>query len=172
VIVAPCTVGAALRHVKAWHRHLPDLQGGLFAVQVLDRSGRCVGVGVAGNPARVWQGTGRIVISRLAAQENLPPIGGHASPACTMIYGALCRAAKALGYHEAWTYTLPEEPGTSLRAAGFQDMGVSAGGDWNCPSRSRKPAVRPEPKRRWMRRLSDPPPPVPQGDLFAALPAS
>lgn len=140
-----CTVKYALGRVKAWHRHLPDLQGGLFAVAV-EHDGQCVGVGIAGNPARVWQEEAKIVISRCATTgfEN----------ACSMIYGALARAAKALGYREIWTYTLPDEPGTSLRAAGFQDMGLSAGGQWSRPSRARKSASRPEPKRRWMRKLN------------------
>lgn len=151
--LAPCTVSAAKRQVKAWHRHLKNIQGGLFAAQVIYGQ-RCVGVAIFGNPARVWQGTGRGVISRVAAPENLPPVGNHASPVCTMLYGSLCRAAKALGYREAWTYTLPEESGVSLRAAGFVDMGISPGGDYCCPSRARKPSVRPEPKRRWLRRLA------------------
>ena len=76
---------------------------------------------------------------------------------CSELYGAICRAAKALGYSEVWTYTLPEEPGTSLRAAGFTDMGQTKGGEYDRPSRRRAPAVRPEPKRRWRRILrSDP----------------
>jgi hypothetical protein len=150
--VAPCTVKAALKMVKGWHRHLPDLQGGLFAAKVVF-NGEDVAVGVFGNPAREWQGTGRGIIARCAAREDLPPIGNHAAPACTMLYGALCRAAKALGYHEAWTYTLPHEPGTSLRAAGFIDMGMTDGGEHDRPSRRRKPAKHPEPKRRWVRRL-------------------
>lgn len=143
--VHPCTVRAALKLVKAWHRHLPDLQGGLFAVRVV-ADGQPVGVGVAGNPSRVWQGDAKLVISRCATN-------GHEN-ACSAVYGALCRAAKALGYREVWTYTLPEEPGTSLRAAGFVDMGTTTGGNWSRPSRSRAPAVRPEPKRRWLRKLS------------------
>lgn len=72
---------------------------------------------------------------------------------CSMLYGALCRAAKALGYREAWTYTLPEEPGISLRAAGFEDMGLTKGGEHDRPSRRRKPAARPDRKRRWRRVL-------------------
>lgn len=143
--IAPCTVTAAARYVAENHRHLPRVQGGLFAVQVeIDR--RCVGVGIFGNPPRVWQGTGRGVITRVATPgtEN----------ACSMIYGALCRAAKAIGYSEAWTYTLPEESGVSLRAAGFIDMGMTAGGEWSRPSRTRRSAVRPEQKRRWIRILS------------------
>jgi len=125
---------------------LPNIQGGLFAVQCVDDSGVCLGVAVAGNPARTWQGTGRLVISRVATDG--------AENACSMLYGAICRAAKALGYREAWTYTLPDEPGTSLRAAGFMDMGLSDGGEWNRPSRARNKAIKPEPKRRWLRRLA------------------
>lgn len=146
--LAPCTVKAATKKVSEWHRHLPDIQGGLFAAQCVDADGNCVGVAVAGNPAQEWQGTGRIVISRVAT------LG--AENACSMLYGALCRAAKALGYREAWTYTLPHEPGTSLRAAGFIDMGMTDGGEHDRPSRRRKPAVNSEPKRRWLRALTTP----------------
>jgi hypothetical protein len=138
----PITVKAALKLVKLWHRHLPDLQGGMFAVAVGDGL-EISAVGVAGNPAREWQGSGRIVISRCAVNEL--PNG------CSMIYGSLSRAARDLGYHEVWTYTLPDEPGTSLRAAGFKDMGLTDGGEHDRPSRRRKPAVRPEPKRRWLK---------------------
>lgn len=143
--IEPTTVKAALARVKQWHRHLPDLQGGLFATSVA-ADGEIVGVAVAGNPPRVWQGTGRFVISRCATTGE--------KNACSKLYGAICRAGQALGYREAWTYTLPEEPGTSLLAAGFTDMGVTDGGEHDRPSRRRKAAVRPEPKRRWVRRLA------------------
>lgn len=138
------TVKAIRRQVKAWHRHLPDVQGGLFGAGLL-ADGELRGVALAGNPARVWQGTGRIVISRVAVTET--------KNGCSMLYGALCRASKALGYREAWTYTLPHEPGTSLIAAGFQDMGLTDGGEHDRPSRHRNPAKHPERKRRWMRTL-------------------
>lgn len=151
--IASCTVKAACKQIAAWHRHLPKLQGGLFAARVLGPDGQCCAVAVFGNPSRVWQNTGRGVITRVAAKEDLPDVGEHAAPACTMLYGALCRAAKALGYREAWTYTLPEESGRSLKAAGFIDMGLTDGGEHDRPSRRRNPAVRPEPKRRWLRTL-------------------
>jgi hypothetical protein len=141
----PCTVKAAQAFVRVHHRHLPTIQGGLFAVTVEDGK-EIVGVGIAGHPARVWMGTGRIVISRVATTG--------APNACSMIYGALCRAAKALAYSEVWTYTLPEEPGSSLRAAGFEDMGMTEAREtYSRPSRSRRPSVRPEAKRRWRRLL-------------------
>lgn len=140
--IADCTVSEARRIVKQWHRHLPGIQGGLFAVKIVDDSGNVLGCAVAGNPPRVWQGTGRLVISRVAVAEGTPN-------GCSMLYGALVRAARALGWREVWTYTLPEEPGTSLRAAGFRDMGLTAGGEHSRVKRPRRPAVRPEPKRRW-----------------------
>jgi len=70
--------------------------------------------------------------------------------ACTRLYARLIRAGKALGYIRFITYTLPDEPGTSLRAAGFEDAGLTDGGEWDRPSRPRKPAERPEIKRRWV----------------------
>lgn len=151
--LAPITVKAAIEWVKAKHRHLPTVQGGLFAVSVY-QGPELVGVGIAGNPARVWQGTGRVVISRVAVLANLDSVGDHAAPACSMIYGSLCRAARALGYREAWSYTLPEEPGTTLRASGFSDMGLTKAEEWTRPSRARPAAVRADSKRRWMRQLS------------------
>jgi hypothetical protein len=142
--LAPCTVRAAKAYVAEHHRHLKKVNGGRFAVAVRV-GGAIAGVGVVGNGPRVWENTGKMVITRVATNG--------AKNACTMILGALCRAGVALGYTEAWTYTLPEEPGTSLKAAGFEDMGLTDGGEHDRPSRPRAPAVRPEPKRRWRRIL-------------------
>jgi hypothetical protein len=152
VRLSPITVKAALRFVAEHHRHLPELQGGLFAISV-QRNDVCVAVGVAGNPARVWQGTGRINISRVAALpgEN---IGEHKACYCGRVYGSLCRAAEALGYCEAWTYTLPHEQGRSLVGAAFWDMGLTRGGEWSRPSRQRSLAICPDAKRRWVRPLT------------------
>lgn len=150
--ISPITVRAAIAWCRQVHRHLPDVQGGLFATSVCTEDG-IAAVGIAGHPPRVWMGTGRIVISRVAAREDLPTVGEHAAPACTMIYGSLCRAARALGYREAWTYTLPGESGASLRAAGFTDMGETRGEEWDRPSRARRAAINPNKKRRWMRAL-------------------
>lgn len=144
--IAPITVKAAQGKCYDFHRHLKKVQGGLFAAALMDGDDT-VGIAIAANPARVWQGTGRFVIARVAVLEGY-------KNGCSMLYGALCRAGAALGYREAWTYTLPHEPGTSLRAAGFEYMGMTDGGEHDRPSRRRAPAVRPEPKRRWRRRLA------------------
>ena len=47
------------------------------------------------------------------------------------------RAAKAMGYLRAITYTLPSEGGASLRAAGWVYLGRVKGGSWSRPSRKR-----------------------------------
>ena len=70
--IIPITVKGAKKLVAEWHRHLPDLQGALFAA-ALEHDGAVVGVACAGNPARVWQGTRRLVISRVAISPSLSP---------------------------------------------------------------------------------------------------
>lgn len=139
---------AALRYVAENHRHLKrELAGALFAVGAEDDTGKFVGVAVATNGPRVWQGTGRLNIARVCT-DGTPN-------ACSFLLGAICRAARALGYVEAWTYTLPEEPGTSLRAAGFEHMGTTPGGEHGSASRPRKPAEQAGPKNRWRKKLKE-----------------
>ena len=143
--VVPCTIKAAMRWIAEHHRHLPRVNGGRFAVAISDDRG-LRGVGLVGNGPRVWEGTSKMVITRVATDG--------VNNGCSKIYGALCRAGAALGYTEAWTYTLPHEPGASLKAAGFVHMGESAGGgNHSSAKRHRAPAVCPQPKQRWMRKL-------------------
>jgi hypothetical protein len=47
------------------------------------------------------------------------------------------------------TYTHLDEHGASLRAAGWIDDGLTDGGEHDCPSRPRRRALDPLPKRRW-----------------------
>jgi hypothetical protein len=56
-----------------------------------------------------------------------------------MLYGTMRKALRALGYTRIITYTLPQEGGASLKAAGFRFDGDAGGGDWfrkNSPRRS------------------------------------
>jgi hypothetical protein len=79
----------------------------------------------------------------------------------SMLYGAIARAAKALGYRTLVTYTLTDESGASLRASGWQPDGVKdhdvKGWEsrFDAPQRDlfgneRKPIG---PKTRWIKRL-------------------
>ena len=63
--------------------------------------------------------------------------------------GAAWRAARALGYRRLVTYTLPEEGGGSLRAAGWKCLGEAGGGSWSVPSRPRVDKHPTQTKMRW-----------------------
>ena len=155
--IVPITWKQAVALVKAWHRHLPDgLTGQRFGA-ALAIDGDICAVATAGTPARAWLDKRKIVITRVAVRPGVDV----RENACSRLYGALCQASQALGYKQVWTYTLPGEPGISLRAANFEDMGLTDGGEWNRPSRKRKAATRPEPKRRWLRRLGVAAPAIP-----------
>jgi len=145
------TVREAKRRVKQWHRKLEDIQGGMFAAGVAV-NGELRGVAVAGNGPRVWNDTGRLVISRVAVEEQ---DDGKGTPnACSRLYAALARAAEALGWREVWTYTLPSEPGSSTKGAGFERIGLTdENADHSRKSRPRKPPVLKGPKVRWRKIL-------------------
>jgi hypothetical protein len=71
--------------------------------------------------------------------------------ACSILYGACWRAARALGYRRLVTYTLAHESGASLRAVGWRLIGQAGGGSW---SRAARPRVDRHPtqcKLRWER---------------------
>jgi hypothetical protein len=67
-----------------------------------------------------------------------------------MLYGAARRIAFAMGYTKIVTYTLPEEGGASLRAAGWKNEGEAGGGSWSRDKRQRDLPLRGEVKTRWV----------------------
>jgi hypothetical protein len=54
-----------------------------------------------------------------------------------MLYGAISRAAFALGYNKVISFILCEETGHSLKCANWKCVGKSGGGSWSRPSRKR-----------------------------------
>lgn len=148
----PITIKDANRFVGRWHRHNDPTQGGLFAAAV-ERDGEVCGVAIVGRTiGRNAHDGYTCEITRIATDGTYN--------ACSKLYGACCRAAKALGYRKILTKTLVDEPGSSLRAAGFVEVGVTEDRDWSRPSRhrvqtdlfghERRPGG---PKRRWERIL-------------------
>lgn len=55
------------------------------------------------------------------------------------------------------TCTLTAEPGTSLRAAGWQAVAEVHGRSWSCPARLRSNEVKGESESRWERQLGERP---------------
>ena len=148
--VRPVSRNAARSWIAECHRHLRrPVTGWLFGVEIL-RGNRRIGVACAARPsARSWQNGVTCEISRVAVVE------GECN-ACSFAYGALRRAAKALGYQRVVTYTLKDEPGTSLKAAGFRCDGIAGGGEADRPSRRRSPVEQPGLKLRWVWELHSP----------------
>ena len=125
----PCTITDAKRFVKRFHRHHKPPQGGLFAVAA-SSDGTLVGVAIVGRPvARLLQDGYTAEVTRLATDGT--------KNACSFLYAACWRAARALGYQKLITYILDTEPGTSLTAAGFKCVGKAGGGTWDRPTCNR-----------------------------------
>ena len=132
LMVVPCTLTEALAFVRQHHRHHIPPQGGLFAVGVAYEGGKeIVGVAIVGRPvARMLDDGWNVEVTRLCVLDGV-------KNACSMLYGACWRAARALGYRKAITYILNSEKGTSLKAAGWTCIGEAGGGSWGCKSRPR-----------------------------------
>jgi hypothetical protein len=141
LIVTPITLTEAIAYTKMHHRHHDASRSGLFAVACSE--GDVVrGVAIIGRPvARRLDDGWTVEVTRVATD------GAH--NACSMLYGAAWRAAKALGYRKLITYTLLEEGGASLRAAGFERGTPAGGGSWNRTGRPRVDKHPTQQKLRW-----------------------
>lgn len=122
MIVRPCTLKTANELVASIHRHHKPVVGHRFSLALWDGD-RLEAVAICGRP-----------VARKCDQELTLEIlrcASHGAPnAISKIYGAICRAAKAMGFKRVQTYTLPEEGGASLKASGFVFEGTAGGGAW------------------------------------------
>ena len=140
--VQPTTIQEAKVFIGRHHRHHKPPLGGLFAIAVNDGT-QVVGVVMVGRPvARMLQDGLTAEVTRLCVLDDQPN-------ACSMLYAAAWRAAKALGYRRLLTYILQSEPGTSLKAAGWKLLGARGGGSWSRDSRKRVDTHPLEQKQLW-----------------------
>lgn len=140
--VAPSTIKAARIFVGRHHRHHAAPVGALFALAV-ERDGQVVGVAIVGRPSARMDQDGRT-----AEVTRLCVLDGQRN-ACSMLYGAAWRAARALGWQRLITFILDTETGTTLRAAGWHCIGEAGGGSWSRPSRPREDRAPTQGKLRW-----------------------
>jgi hypothetical protein len=112
------------------HRHHKPVVGHKFSISVVDDEGTVRGVATVGRPVSRHRDDGITIEVTRVATDGCPN-------ACSALYGAAWRAAKALGYERLGTYTLASEPGTSLRAAGWLPIHTVRGRSWSAPSRHR-----------------------------------
>ena len=143
--IVPCTLRAANIYVKENHRHHKPPQGARFALAVADESGELRGVAMVGTPVARMLNDGWTAEVVRVATDGCPN-------ACSALYGAAWRAARALGYKRLITYTLQEEGGASLRGAGWTCIGEAGGGSWSRKSRPRVDEHPLQVKMRWERK--------------------
>jgi hypothetical protein len=124
--IVPITLEQAKRFVRRHHRHNKPPTGWKFGVGLCHSAGPLVGVATAGRP-----------VSREIQERE--PLTLEVNRTCTdgtrnansMLYGAIWRAAKALGYTRAITYIQGNETGASLKAAGWVKVrDLDARGSW------------------------------------------
>ncbi len=132
---------AACEYIDTYHRHHKKPCGWKFGLAAY-QDNVLVGIAVVGRPvARKLDDGETIEVTRLCTNG--------AKNACSFLYGACARAAKALGYRRLVTYILDSEHGKSLKAAGWVATAVTQGGSWNRPSRGRVDKAPTCPKQRW-----------------------
>lgn len=137
----PISQKEAFAFIKKYHRHHGSPRGWKFGIGVNDGE-KVVGVLVAGRPvARRFDDGYTVEVTRCCTNGMVN--------ACSMLYGAAWRAAKALGYRRLITYTLKSEPGTSLVASGWRLLGETRGGSWNRGCRPRVDTHPTEQKQLW-----------------------
>lgn len=121
--IVPITFRAASKFVAEHHRHNKPPRGWKFGL-ALEDVGRLIGVAMAGRPvARAFDNGLTLEVNRTCTDGS--------KNANSMLYGAVWRCAKAMGYLRCITYTQHDESGTSLRAAGWRRVkDLSARASW------------------------------------------
>lgn len=129
LMLVPVSLDEANQFVREHHRHHQPVPGAKFCIGVSDGK-KIVGVAIVGRPiARMLDDGWTLEVNRTCTDGT--------KNANSLLYGAVRRASWALGFKRLITYTLPEEGGASLRAAGFRVVGEAGGGRWSRENRPR-----------------------------------
>ena len=128
--IVPMTLAEANAFVQKNHRHHRPVVGHKFSIGCAAED-KIVGVAIVGRPVSRYLDDGwTLEVTRLCTDAT--------KNACSMLYAAAWRAARAIGYRRLITYILISEPGTSLRAAGWKCIGEAGGLRW---TGKRRPTV-------------------------------
>lgn len=124
MVIVPITLAQAKEFVRENHRHNKPPTGWKFGVGLIGGDGSLIGVATAGRPVA------RMLDDGLTIEVNRTCTTGERN-ANSALYGAVWRAAKAMGYVRCITYTQADESGASLRGAGFRRVkDLPARGSW------------------------------------------
>ena len=120
--VRPITFRQACDFITEHHRHHRPTVGCKFSVGLFDGE-NMVGCAVCGRPVS------RHLDDGLTCEINRLCTDGTRN-ACSILYGACCRVAKAMGYKKILTSILHSEKGASLKASNFSCDGEAGGVHW------------------------------------------
>lgn len=129
--LVPITQAEAKVFVERHHRHSVAPVGSVFQIGLTADGEAICGVAIVGRPVA------RALDADPYTAEVLRLCTDGTPNACSKLYAACWRAARAMGYRKLITYTLQRESGASLRAAGFHIVGEVTKRSWNTPSRPR-----------------------------------
>ena len=128
------------------HRHHKPVAGHRFSIAAVTHTG-IVGVIIVGRPvARHADQHTTVEVTRLCTDGT--------ANACSFLYAAAARAAKALGYKRIQTFILDSETGVTLKAAGWQYEMTNKGGQWKHTHGLRRTDQPTAPKQRWAKQLT------------------
>ena len=126
--IVPISLKEANTFVSAYHRHHGPVTGHKFSIGLSDGV-KIVGVVIVGRPVSRYLDDGwTLEVNRLCTDGS--------RNACSMLYAAAWRAARAMGYKRLITYILESETGASLQAAGRKCIGRADGLRWTGKRRS------------------------------------
>ena len=142
----PVSLAQANEFVRQHHRHHKPVTGHKFSIGCAE-NGRLCAVAIVGRPVSRYLDDGfTLEVNRLCSDGT--------KNACSILYAAAARAARAMGYRKIITYTLDTESGASLRAAGWTNAGLAGGKAWTGSRRPAQPLYPAQMKYRYEKRLN------------------
>jgi hypothetical protein len=139
--LSPVSLDEANAFVERHHRHRGAVLGAKFCIGA-SIGDNVVSVVIVGRPVARGLDDGATLEVNRCCTDGAPN-------ACSLLYAAAWRAARAMGYRKLVTYTLVSESGGSLRAAGWRVVGEVRGRSWSTPSRPRVDTAPQQDKLRW-----------------------
>lgn len=131
LVPCPLDLSEANELVSQWHRHHQPVVGHKFSIGAMEvPTNKIVGAIIVGRPVSRHLDTGwTLEVTRCVTNGT--------KNACSMLYAAAWRAAKAMGCTRLITYVLASESGGSLKASGWKELHKTPGRSWSVPSRPR-----------------------------------
>jgi len=160
--IVPLDLKEANSIVARLHRHHKPAVGHRFSLGVIDIDGNIRGCAIASRPiARLSNQKFTLEVTRVATDGT--------RNACSMLLGAITKAARAMGYARVQTTTLSDESGSSLRAIGWNSCALSQDGSGWDSREGRMVDCKDQKKVRWWIDIKEVPefnkiPPVPSVD--------